>query len=158
MQIHWPEHYDPQRAPVHVRNEREIAAPIERVWAWLVRAEQWPSWYPNASGVRIENGGTALALGTRFRWRTFGVAIKSEVRELEAPTRLAWDAQGLGVDAYHAWLLEPTPKGCRVLTEETQHGVVARLGARLMPRRMWEGHELWLARLAERAEAGSPSA
>ena len=154
--IRWPEHYDPKHAPVHVRNELAIAAPPESVWAWLVRAAAWPRWYPNSADVRIEGGGGELALGARFRWRTFGVAIRSQVKEFVAPERLAWDARGLGVDAYHAWWIERVPGGCRVVTEETQHGFAARLGALLLPRRMSRGHDLWLARLAAQATSGPP--
>jgi hypothetical protein len=106
--------------------------------------------------VRIEDGGRELALGTRFRWRTFGVAIRSQVKEHAAPERLAWDARGLGIDAYHAWWIERAPGGCRVVTEETQHGIAARLGALLVPRRMSRGHDLWLARLAVQAASGAP--
>src|SRR5690242_17053257 len=113
--IHWPDHLAPGRAPVHVRNELEIAASPERVWAWLVRAPQWPRWYVNSADVRILSGpASELAAGTQFRWRTFGVAITSTVREWVPPTRLAWDAHSLGVEAYHAWLITPTADGCHV--------------------------------------------
>jgi len=88
--------------------------------------------------------------------RTFGVTIRSEVKEHSAPERLAWDAHALGVDAYHAWWIERRSGGCRVVTEETQHGFAARLGALLLPRRMSKGHDLWLARLAARATSGAP--
>jgi hypothetical protein len=158
MSIVWPERFDPQRAPVHVRNEIEIAASCDRVWAWLIRAELWPTWYRNAHGVRFLHGNPPdLHLGTRFRWRTFGVRIVSNVREWVAPVRIAWDARGVGVDAYHAWLIEPTTHGCRVLTEETQYGFLARLGDRLMPRRMFRGHELWLESLRKNAARGWPA-
>jgi Polyketide cyclase / dehydrase and lipid transport len=160
MAIRWPNHYHPSRAPVHVSNERVIAAPADVVWQWLVDAERWPDWYPNSRAVRIVSGPrTALVLGSRFRWRTFGVPVSSEVVECDAPTRLAWTARGFGVDAYHAWYLEARDAtSCRVLTEETQYGLVARLGAVLFPRRMWNGHNLWLVRLAERAQTGLPPA
>ena len=158
MSIRWPDRYHPSRAPVHVRNERVIDAPAEVVWAWLVRAEQWPEWYPNSGSVRVTKGPQdGLALGTEFSWRTFGVALRSTVMECDAPARLAWNAIGFGVDAYHAWMIEGRDaSSCRVLTEETQYGGLARLGAALFPRRMWEGHEVWLARLAERAATGRP--
>jgi hypothetical protein len=32
--IRWPERYDPARAPVHVSNEIDLAAPPEAAWAW----------------------------------------------------------------------------------------------------------------------------
>lgn len=157
--IIWPPRFAPANCPIHVRNEIEIAAPAEVAWAWLVRAERWPSWYANSADVRFLDGAPPdLAAGTRFRWRTFGVTITSTVREHEPPARLAWDAYSFGVEAYHAWLITPTAGGCRVLTEETQHGFLARLGALVMPNRMWRYHQVWLEGLRERAESGMPDA
>ena len=155
--IVWPSEFEPEPAPVHVRNEIEMAAPPERAWAWLVRAPLWPTWYRNSKRVRLLRGGYPdLALGSRFHWWTFGVPITSEVREFAPPQRLAWDAVGTGVRAYHAWLITPTPRGCHVLTEETQHGVLAQLGAFLMPNRMSKYHQIWLESLRDRAEGGLP--
>jgi hypothetical protein len=157
MPIRWPEAFEPSRCPVHVVNEATMPARPEDAWAWLVRAASWPSWYPNAKRVVFERGTPPdLAPGTVFRWSTFGVRITSRVVEFEPPDRLAWDAKGVGLLAYHAWLIEPTPGGCRVLTEETQLGRLARLGARLMPDRMHRFHQIWLERLAERAATGRP--
>jgi hypothetical protein len=114
-------------------------------------------WYPNAARVRIlRGGGPELALGTEFRWRTFGVGIRSTVREFVPGRRIAWDGRSLGIDVYHAWLIEESADGCRVLTEETQHGAIARLGAWLMPKRMSDFHQIWLENLAANAAAGAP--
>lgn len=152
----WPERFRPDRAPVHVRNEIAVEAPPEVVWAWLVRAADWPRWHPNARRVRIGGGSDALFLNARFTWSTFGVSLQSRVEEFEAPERIAWSALGWGVDVYHAWLIEPRPGGCRVLTEETQYGWACRLGSLLMPSRMSRGHQMWLERLAARASGGMP--
>ena len=157
MGIVWPEHFAPANCPIHVRNEIAIAAPPERVWAWLARAQRWPSWYANAANVTFLDGAPPdLGAATRFRWRTFGVTITSTVREHAPPFRLAWDATSFGVEAYHAWLITPTAEGCHVLTEETQHGFLARLGALAMPRRMWRYHQVWLESLRDRALGGLP--
>jgi len=159
MPIDWPEQFHPTQAPVHVRNELTIQAPCDRVWAWLVRAELWPSWYDNAADVRLLNTeGSDLRLGTEFTWRTFGVRIRSVVAEFEPTSRLAWNAVGVGVHAYHAWLLEPSPSGCHVITEETQYGVLARAGGLLMPGRMSRGHQRWLEALRAKAVDGLPPA
>lgn len=156
--IAWPPRFAPAHCPVHVRNELAITATPERVWHWLVRARDWPRWYANAADVRFLAGAPPdLAPGARFRWRTFSVRIESTVREWEPPTRLAWDARGVGVEAYHAWLITPTADGCHVRTEETQHGGLARLGALLMPRRMWRYHQIWLESLRARALGGPPA-
>jgi uncharacterized protein YndB with AHSA1/START domain len=150
--IAWPARYDPRNAPVHVRNERVMRAPPEAVWAALLRAARWPEWYPNSSHVRFLRGSPPdLAAGTMFRWTTFGFTIDSTVREFAPTERIAWDARGPGIDAYHAWVIRPAAEGCHVLTEETQHGWLARLGNLLFPRRMYRGHELWLTSLERRA-------
>ncbi len=44
-QIHWPEHYHPRNTSVHVRNEIDIAAGPEIVWAWLIRCRRKPAWF-----------------------------------------------------------------------------------------------------------------
>jgi uncharacterized protein YndB with AHSA1/START domain len=152
--IQWPERFRPGTAPVHVRNEIDVPAPPEKVWAWLVRAPTWPQWYSNAKNIVLEGNGTELTGGTSFRWTTFGVRLRSTVREFAPPSRLAWDARGSGVEAYHAWLLTPTPQGCHVLTEETQYGSLARLSRRLQPHRMEEGHQSWLESLRSKSTGG----
>ncbi len=155
--IRWPDKYDPARAPVHVANEIDTLAAPEVLWAWLVRAPLWPSWYPNAKDLVVEGGASQLALGVRFTWRTFGVAIRSTVLEFEPCERIAWNAFGIGVDAYHAWEITPTPAGAHILTEETQYGWAARLGSIVFPNRMSRFHQIWLEQLSLKARGGPPT-
>ena len=155
--IKWPERYHPSRAPIHVVNELTIPASPDQVWAWLIRAPLWPSWYPNSSDVKlVDRPVTELRLGTMFNWRTFGVKVRSTVQEFVPPERLAWSARGLGIDAYHAWVLLPRDSGTHVVTEETQYGALARTGSILMPGRMHRGHQVWLEQLSLKAQGGSP--
>jgi len=156
-EIHWPERYKPENCPVHIRNELDMDADPEYVWAWLIRAKLWPTWYNNSANVEIIRGsGPDLAEDTRFRWKTFGVTITSTVREFVPGQRIAWDAHAFGLDVYHAWVLQPSSKGCHVLTEETQHGFIARLGALFMPSRMYKFHQIWLEGLERQAQKGLP--
>jgi uncharacterized protein YndB with AHSA1/START domain len=156
-EIKWPDRFDPNRAPVHVRNELTMDVPCESVWAWLVRAESWPSWYANSADVRfIEGQGPDLKLGTRFKWKTFGVHLVSKVLEFVPNERLAWDAKGSGVAAYHVWILQKTDSGCKVVTEEAQIGTMARLQNRFRPNRMHEQHQKWLEGLEGKTRTGKP--
>ena len=156
-EIKWPDRFDPRKAPVHVRNELLVDAPCESIWAWLVRAEQWPTWYANSANVRfLEGSPPDLALGTTFKWKTFGVTLTSTVHEFVPNERLAWDAKGPGVYAYHAWLLHRTDAGCRVVTEESQFGWLARLQNRFRPDRMHMQHQKWLEGLEAKARTGKP--
>ena len=156
MPITWPDRYASDRVAARVSNEITIQAPPDAVWAHLIRARDWPEWYPNASRVRIEDGAASLSPGAGFTWRTFGVSVRSTVREFVPESRIAWDGAGFLLDVYHAWLIEARPGGCWVLTEEHQNGLAARAQAALMPKRMYNGHQLWLERLRARAEAGQP--
>ena len=155
--VKWPDRYEPRNCPIHVRNELDMAAPQDRVWAWLIRAPLWPAWYFNSSNVKIISGTDhVLKEGSRFRWKTFGVSLVSTVLEYVPNERIAWDARAFGVDAYHAWVLRPSAMGCHVITGETQHGFIARLGQLFMPNRMHKYHQLWLEALAGKACAGLP--
>ena len=147
--IDWPAQFDPARSPIHVVNRITLDAPAEAVWARLIRAADWPSWYANASKVRIEGGESELFADACFTWRTFGVDLVSQVLEFVPGERIAWDAEGLGVLAYHAWLITPTATGCQVTTEETQHGFAARIGRLIFPGRMERWHQRWLEGLTE---------
>lgn len=153
LTIRWPEEYDPSHACVHVSNSIDISASAEEIWAWLIRAALWPSWYPNSRNVRFENPpGPDLAGGTRFRWRTFGITIESIVEEYVPFERLAWTATASGLRAYHAWLIQSSSRGCQVLTEETQNGFLAWLQKLLLPTRMYHYHQIWLEQLKLMAE------
>ncbi|MGA2200020.1 MAG: SRPBCC family protein [Nitrososphaerales archaeon] len=139
-----------------MRNELEMPAPAESVWAWLIRAKLWPTWYPNSQNVLIEGGGPDLRPGSRFRWKTFGVTLSSKVEEFVPAERLAWSARSPGVATYHAWVIERRPSGCYVLTEESQNGLMARLSNALRPDNMSKYHQLWLERLMAKALSGLP--
>lgn len=153
--ITWPQAFAPARSPVFVSNRLEMRAKPADVWAWLIHAASWPQWYANSHDVVVQGGGD-LALGKRFTWRTFGVSLTTKVEEFVPESRIAWLAEGSGVRAYHAWLITPREGGCTVLTEETQHGLVSRIGKLIYPNRMKAQHQLWLEGLEHVAQGGPP--
>ena len=150
-EIIYPEKYAPPISSIFVRNDIDIPVAPRIVWAWLVRASLWSTWYPNSHDVNLKSGGLDLAPESSFRWKTFGVTVDSKVLEFVPYQRLAWNAKAFGIEAYHAWLITETETGCRVLTEETQNGFVARLGKLLMPKRMHTQHQIWLENLKTKA-------
>ena len=155
--ILWPPGYEPANCPVHVQNHILLNVSSEVLWAWLVRALLWPTWYRNSSNVRILTGQSKdLSLNTRFRWKTFGLTIESTVLEFVPFTRIAWDAHAPGFDGYHAWLLLATNEGTYVRTEETQKGFFAMIQKLFAPNRMSRFHQLWLERLGDTAKIGLP--
>ena len=168
-QILWPSRYAPSNCPADIRNELEMPSDPEVVWAWLIRAQLWPTWYPNSANVRFISGQPQdLALGTRFKWRTgfwnpdkkkssvFGVTVDCKVVEFLPSERLAYEFHMAGGSGCQAWLIEKTEAGCHVLTEETQCGFFARLLKALAPNRMVKQHQLWLETLRDNAVKGLP--
>lgn len=151
--IHWPAEYDPNRCPVHVVNTLEISASPADVWDHLIAAADWPTWYSNVSNVRIQDGSHKLSLGVDFTWNASGVPVASTVKEFVPNQRLVWDGRGTGLHAYHAWLITPTPNGCRVLSEETLRGMVARLFKLFTPNLIHNANQKWLEALAVRSSA-----
>jgi uncharacterized protein YndB with AHSA1/START domain len=139
-----------------VRNELEMPVSSEVVWTWLVRAALWPTWYSNSKDVVIEGGGLDLLPGSRFRWTTFGVRLDSKVEEFVPGERIAWTARAIGIDAYHAWLIEKRHSGCYVLTEENQNGLLARMNNLLRPSFMGRLSQDWLEGLLRKAKEGYP--
>ncbi len=152
--IQWPEQYAPARAAVFAHNEIIIPAPAATIWRILLRAEEWPSWYPNAHSIHfVSHTGPDLRYRSRFRWNTFGLRITSKVLEFEPERMIAWNAHGIGVDAYHVWLLTPLEDGStHVLTEETQNGWLASLARRFMPSRLEQQHQVWLEELSRQSQ------
>lgn len=151
--IQWPAAFAPANSPVFVHNTIEIEASPEKIWYWLCNAASWQQWYSNAAAVRIlQPPGNYLQAGAVFKWKTFGAALQSTVLEFVPYERLAWDAKGIGIRAYHAWLIIPGAHGCTVVTEETQHGWACRLGSLLLPGRMYKYHQIWLQGLKRMAE------
>jgi uncharacterized protein YndB with AHSA1/START domain len=154
-QIRWPERYRPEEAGFTIRNKIEIAAPPQVVWDLLMQAKTWPTWYEGASDVEIEGGdGETIGAGSVFRWRTMGQALTTRVVEFEPPFRLGWETRKSTLKAYHAWLFVPTARGVRVVTEESQYGLLAGLQSAFQPNKLRRLHDVWLAELRKRAEAG----
>lgn len=154
IHIHFPPKYHPDNSPIFVHNEIEISAKPETVWNELIHAYHWNSYYKNAKGVRFLNNDTQqLQADTQFKWTTFDMPLKSSVKEFDPFERLAWEALGFGIEAYHGWLIVPTAEGCKVITQETQHGFACRIGAIIFPNRMEKQHQLWLEGLKNTVEA-----
>jgi len=146
-EIYWPEQHHPDNAAVHVANSLDMRASAQAIWSCLIHASDWPRFYPNASNVEILDAGGAdntLKLGTRFRWKTFGMTIETNVVECEPYERLAWEAHSMGMHVYHAWLITAQEEGCHVVTEETQNGLLPRVANLLMPGNMHKQHQIWL--------------
>ena len=144
------------RPPVEVRNEMVIRAPAERVWDRLTDVEGWPSWYRACRWVRVEPpdgaapSGGALR-GTTFRWRAHPVTLRSTVVVAERPHVFAIVADARGLHAERAFTFRPAPDGAGtvVVCDETQVGLLPRVGGRFLASRLHAANQAMFADLAE---------
>lgn len=161
--IKWPEDLRPETSPVYTYNELVIPADSRIVWAWLIRAERWPQWYPYWKKVKILSGpGEGLGPGTVFTvtapiWKIFSVKIKTVVQDFTPFERLAWRGQAFGVQGYHAWIIESQGGGCKVITEEAQRGLIVSLARSATQREILHRHQIWLEGLAKMSQSGLPN-
>jgi uncharacterized protein YndB with AHSA1/START domain len=159
-EIRWPPKYQPKDAVFTLSNQIEISAPPERVWEILVEAKQWPQWYEGAQNVIVQTpqGDERLTNEAVFTWETMGEDLTSRVVEYEPPYRLAFESRKWSLKAYHAWLLIPTQTGTRVVTAESQYGLLARLQRIFQPKTLSDLHDVWLAEMKKKAEGSTTPA
>jgi uncharacterized protein YndB with AHSA1/START domain len=151
--IHWPDGFHPGQADLFAHNEIVVHATCEKVFANIVDAQVWPSWYPNSHNVKLLNSPDGkLHEGARFSWDTFGVHIESRVHEFVPNSRIGWFGDGTGMHAYHTFLLLKEDAGCHIVTEEVVKGPGAVEFREKQPNAMHEGHDLWLSTLKQRSE------
>lgn len=152
--IHWPEGFMPSDADLFAHNELVIHAPCSVLWAHLIRASTWPTWYSNSHHVHLLNSPDGnLHPDASFSWDTFGVHVESHVHESVPMSRIGWFGNGTGTKAYHTFLLETAPSGCHVVTEEVVKGPGAVESRQKNPEGMHRGHDLCLASLKKISES-----
>jgi hypothetical protein len=105
--IRWPDGFDPAHADLFAHNAVVINAPAKSVWAKLIAAAAWPTWYSNARDVVMSDPSGQLGKDVTFDWTTFGLEIASKVAEFAPYERLSWYGNGNQLRAYHTWLLAP---------------------------------------------------
>jgi uncharacterized protein YndB with AHSA1/START domain len=151
--IHWPDGFHPAQADLFAHNEIVVHASCEKVFANIVDAQVWPSWYPNSHNVKVlDSPDGKLHEGARFSWDTFGIHIESRVHEFVPGSRIGWFGDGTGMNAYHTFLLLKTDEGCHIVTEEVVKGPGAIDLRQKQPNAMHDGHDLWLSTLKQRSE------
>lgn len=150
--IRWPEAMTPSRSPIHFTNELEVEASPGTIWSLLVDPRAWPTFYPGVDHVQLRDGHDSLRLGTRFDTNLAGQDVVASVQEFEPATRIAWGGHPLASEAsqaYHAWIITPTPRGSHLWTEETMRGPLWIELAKRDPEVFWRTHENLLAALAK---------
>ncbi|MFL9825989.1 SRPBCC family protein [Rhodoplanes sp. SY1] len=149
------------RADFHLLTTWDVPAPPERVWAELMRPQDWPAWWPAVTRADVIDPGDAAGVGSRIRfaWKTalpYRFAFEILTTRVEPLALIAGRASGT-LDGTGCWRLAAIRGGTRVTYDWTV--TVAAPGLRLvapLARRafawnhdvvMRQGHQGLVARL-----------
>ena len=151
--IKWPVQFHPEKSDFYVHNEIGINAAPEVVWKLLIEASDWNKWYGNIQDIQFENPQQRnLSAGTKVFWKSMGQELNNTVMQFESNKALAWQFEEANIQGYHAWLIIPTENGCKVITDESQTGRLARLQKVFLPNKLRKQHDEWLRLLKDKAE------
>ena len=105
----------------------------------------------------IHPDGNRLAADGVFAWNTMNQDFESRIKEFVPPFRLSWESSKSSIRGYHAWLIIPTDTGCRVVTDESQHGRLVVAQKIFLPNKLRKLHGVWLGKLKKKAETSAQS-
>ena len=138
-----------RNAPVIAAEEMLIQAPVELVWQLQADIANWPRWNPEVYRVVLRG---PIRPGTEFHWVAGGLEIRSRLQLLSMPERIVWTGRTRGIRAVHVWSFEPCAGGTHVRTEESFTGLMARVFAKSMRKRLSKALRQGLTALKQEAE------
>jgi hypothetical protein len=151
--IRWPTQFDPKAIDFYVHNEITIQASPEVVWQLLIQAGEWNKWYDGIQNIKFENPSQVnLEKNTYVFWNTMGQGLNNQIVEFEPYTTLSWEFNEAKIQGYHAWKIIPIENGCKVITDESQTGKLAKLQKTFVPKKLLKQHDQWLLLLKLEAE------
>jgi hypothetical protein len=155
--IQWPRKFDPLSSDFYVHNEIEIDATPQQVWLLLIQAKNWINWYDGIENIKFEDPTQQdLTKNSKVFWNSMGQSLNNTVTEFIEDERLAWTFEETKIQGHHAWLIISTTTGCKVITDESQTGKLAKLQKLFLPRKLMKQHDKWLRLLKQEAEKNNP--
>ncbi|GAB2463931.1 SRPBCC family protein [Xylanimonas ulmi] len=139
-----------ESAPVVVRREVRIEAPIDLVWRLHTDVAAWPTWQTDVASAHIDG---PLVPGASFRWSTHGIDVTSTVYALDAPRRILWGGPAQGVTGIHEWTFAAEGGATIVRTAESWDGDPVRADAEGQRAALDASLGAWLTLLRTKAEA-----
>lgn len=136
-------------APVIVRRDAVIEAPLRRVWQLHTDVTSWPAWQPDITAARAD---CPLRTGSTFHWSTGGLDIESTVYDVAEPHRIVWGGPAHGITGIHLWTFGTTGSAVHVRTEESWDGAPVRADILFMRAALDQSLAAWLDHLKKAAE------
>lgn len=137
-------------APVIVRREVRIAAPVDLVWRLHADVAGWPAWQADVDSAQADG---PLVPGSTFRWSTHGLDVTSTVYSVDAPHRILWGGPAQGIDGVHEWTFTADGDATIVRTTESWAGDPVEADADTLRAALDASLGSWLELLRTTAEA-----
>lgn len=136
-------------APVIVRHDVTINAPLERVWDLHTDINNWTQWQHDVTDASLEE---PLAVGASFTWTSFGFTVTSTVYAIETNSRILWGGESGGIMGIHEWTFQTTSAGIFVSTAESFAGEPVDHAATELRAQLDHSLRSWLTNLKTQAE------
>lgn len=161
----WPAGFPAEQPGIVGFAVREVAAPADAVFQWLLRPELHTEYYGALRGVRHVSGPwQPIGVGTRLSF-FLGAIFVPPVKVVQADPELlsmAWAGGGPGLKACHAFTVKAIDDSRSLLrSEEKWVGPVARATGALTKGTLQKVQTEWVeavARAASQNPAGPPAA
>jgi uncharacterized membrane protein len=139
---------------VKLRDELEIDAPAETVWALTIDIESWPQTTPTITSVdRLDDGPVVVGSRARLKQPRQPAAVWTVTR-LEPGSVFEWSTRTLGMTMTGGHRIEPLPDGrCRNVLTLSATGLSAALLGWLVARPIRQAIATENAGIKRRAEA-----
>ena len=138
-----------EKAPVVAKQEIEIDAPVETVWAILTSINDWTKWQSSVTRAHL-NG--SVGEGTGFVWKAGGFTFRSVIHTCQPCQFLGWTGKTIGVSAIHNWKFKQLGGSVLVIIEESLQGVLASLMTKNLQRSLDQGIRKSLEELKSASE------
>ena len=106
-------------APVIVRQEITVDAPIELLWRLHTDVNHWTTWRSDVDSAQLSG---EFAPGEVFHWATGGLEIDSAIQAVDPNRRTVWGGPAGGIVGIHVWTFSAVDDGVRIVTEESWSG------------------------------------
>jgi hypothetical protein len=140
-------------APVIVRHEIDINAPLETVWRLQTNVNNWPAWQTDITAARLDG---PFEPGNSFTWTSYGFTVTSTIYVVAERARTLWGGANRGIIGTHEWVYTQTPTGTHVATHESWSGQPVQADATGMQSALDKSLTDWLGHLKATAESTSP--
>ena len=106
-------------APIRIRREIDINAPLGLVWRLQTDVNNWPAWQTDITAAHLDG---PFQPGNSFTWTSYGFTVTSTIYAVAERARTLWGGRAAGITGVHEWVFGETPAGVHVTTQESWTG------------------------------------